>query len=222
MFIIDKLFGRRTNFSAGGAILSGIPASATLMRTPDKFVAPRKLDFRDMCIQTSNQQQTPHCTGYSTAGYIEVQNWKTLHYPEQIDGDKIYLEAKKLDGYVGNGTWTKFSVQAAMNLGLIKGTIEYIVPDRRSLMFAIHEHSVCIGSLEITNEWNAVGKDGIIPTWNNSNKIGGHAILICGYSEDGIYIQNSWGSEWGLYGFALLRWEQFDKQFRDGVIIRRL
>ena len=221
MSFLDKIFTRKTNFSAGGLFLEDIPASAVLLKEPDKFVAPRKLDFRDMCIETSNQGNYPHCAGYSTAGYIEVQNWRTLHYPEQVDGDKIYAEAKKLDGYSGPGTWIKWTVQGAMNLGLIKGTIEHIIPDRRKLMFAIHEYCVCIAGFDITNEWNCVDGRGYIPKLNNSTFHGGHAVLCCGYGPEGVYIQNSWGSSWGLYGFAILSWEQFDSQFKDGVIIRR-
>ena len=38
---------------------------------------------------------------------------------------------------------------------------------------------------------------------------GGHAIAIVGYTPQGFVIQNSWGPDWGLDGFAFLPYEDF-------------
>ncbi len=38
---------------------------------------------------------------------------------------------------------------------------------------------------------------------------GGHAIAIVGYTEQGFIIQNSWGTDWGTGGFALLPYEDY-------------
>lgn len=90
--VMFNIFSKKTNFDADGWVEEEgeIQEEEALLATPRNFVAPRKVDFRDMCLKTSDQGQTPHCTGYSTAGYIEVQNWRRKHYPEQIDGDSIY------------------------------------------------------------------------------------------------------------------------------------
>jgi hypothetical protein len=37
----------------------------------------------------------------------------------------------------------------------------------------------------------------------------GHAVAICGYTEQGFIIQNSWGPDWGRGGCALLPYEDF-------------
>jgi hypothetical protein len=37
----------------------------------------------------------------------------------------------------------------------------------------------------------------------------GHAIALVGYTRDGFIVQNSWGTEWGKGGFALLPYEDF-------------
>lgn len=37
----------------------------------------------------------------------------------------------------------------------------------------------------------------------------GHAVAIVGYTEAGFIVQNSWGYDWGAYGFALLPYEDF-------------
>ena len=39
--------------------------------------------------------------------------------------------------------------------------------------------------------------------------IGGHAFAIVGYDEEGLWIQNSWGREWGLNGFGHLTYDDW-------------
>lgn len=39
--------------------------------------------------------------------------------------------------------------------------------------------------------------------------VGGHAFALVGYSREGFVLQNSWGPEWGLSGFALLSYEDW-------------
>ncbi|MBL8471609.1 MAG: C1 family peptidase [Rhodocyclaceae bacterium] len=38
---------------------------------------------------------------------------------------------------------------------------------------------------------------------------GGHAIALVGYGREGFVVQNSWGTDWGAGGFALLPYEDF-------------
>jgi C1A family cysteine protease len=40
--------------------------------------------------------------------------------------------------------------------------------------------------------------------------VGGHEITIVGYNDQGVTIENSWGSSWGNGGFANLPWSFFD------------
>jgi len=220
--MFERFRNKNTAFGAGYLIPEEIPVRGPqVYAVSEQFQSPRRLDFRDMCLQTSNQKSTPHCAGYSTAGYIEVHNWIKDHYPKQLDGDAIYKKAKKFDEYKGDGTTLTMAVKGAIALGLIKGKGKYVSPRRRDVKFAIHEHRVCIAGFMITNEWNSVNrKTGLINNFKTKAKqIGGHAVLLCGYCREGIYIQNSWGTGWGLHGFGLLSWSQFDQQFMNGMVI---
>ena len=38
---------------------------------------------------------------------------------------------------------------------------------------------------------------------------GGHAFAVVGYNSDGFLVQNSWGSKWGMNGFALMTYEDW-------------
>lgn len=209
---------KKTDYTAGFLKFEDVSQKLQL-GAPANFVAPRKLDFRDMCIQTSDQKNTPHCAGYATAGFIEILNWKKNHYPQQIDGNAIYNKAKQIDGDATPGTTLSASTKAAIDLGLIKGAAQYIGKNRDQVKFAVHSYDSCIAGFMITNEWNMVNKNGTVSVLTNPVDIGGHAVLICGYDPDYVYIQNSWGIEWGFYGFCQLSWNQFDKQFMSGAVI---
>jgi hypothetical protein len=222
--LLDRLKYKKSNFESGGLLESATPrGSESKMDIPIKFCAPRKVDSRDMCLSSSNQYKTPHCAGYTMAGYLEYYNWKTKHYPEQVDGDKIYAAAKKIDGNNNPGTWLSSVAKAAINLNLIQGSAKSVWLNdlQNAVKFALHEHGVCLSGFKITNEWNWVDKKtGIIRDLGKKAKQnGGHAVLLCGYNEIGVFIQNSWGVEWGHHGFAILRWNQVEKQLMRAMVI---
>lgn len=226
MNIFSKLFNKdegfkKTNFQAGFLNLKINGASNVVFcTTPQNFIAPPKLDFRDMCLQTNNQGQLPHCAGYATSGFCEVQNWKSKHYPEQLDGDKCYEKAKELEGQIYDGTTLEYAAQAAIELNYIQGAPKLISRTINDVKFAVHQYSCCIGGFLITSDWNMCNiKTGIIPQSENPSVLGGHAVLICGYDQNGVYIQNSWSQEWGLYGFCFLSWQQFSQQYVYAMVI---
>ncbi len=41
----------------------------------------------------------------------------------------------------------------------------------------------------------------------DSNKVGGHAFAVVGFTGDGFIVQNSWDPAWGYHGFAILTYE---------------
>ena len=214
---------KKTNFEAGGLLLPDRPLGARDgLQADAKFVAPRKIDNRDMLLSSSNQGQFPHCAGYTMAGVCEYYHWKRNHYPIQFSGDNIYLKAKEIDGYGGNGTYLRFAVQAANLLNLIKCEGIDLGNSRDNIKFALHEYDVALAGFMITNEWNLVDKKTgrIKDLGSDANTRGGHAVLLCGYDSHGVYIQNSWSEEWGLHGFGLLSWAQFDRQFMKGMAVK--
>lgn len=50
--------------------------------------------------------------------------------------------------------------------------------------------------------------------------MGGHAVLLVGYDQLGIYVQNSWGKEWGSNGFAVMPWDIFRQEFMYGCYLQ--
>ena len=49
--------------------------------------------------------------------------------------------------------------------------------------------------------------------------IGGHSVLALGYDSTGLLIQNSWGTSWGINGFARLSWAVVAKDIQEANTI---
>ncbi|TDJ74903.1 MAG: peptidase C1 [Planctomycetota bacterium] len=60
----------------------------------------------------------------------------------------------------------------------------------------------------------------------SSKNAGGHAFAIVGYDDEGLWIQNSWGRDWGLNGFGHLTYDDWMENgfdcwvARGGVVTR--
>ena len=81
--------------------------------------------------------------------------------------------------------------------------------------------------LHLSHMHSAIAEAGILYAsadvhagWSNPNrttgkiryrgeKTGGHAFAIVGYDEEGFWIQNSWGRDWGVQGFAHLSYDDW-------------
>ena len=55
--------------------------------------------------------------------------------------------------------------------------------------------------------------------WNGDRFMGGHAVSVVGYNEDGFLIKNSWGEDWGDFGYSILPYWQSNKIIESWCII---
>lgn len=60
-----------------------------------------------------------------------------------------------------------------------------------------------------------------IPESIRSDSAGGHAFAIVGYTRDGFIVQNSWGPQWGLSGFAILGYADWVNRAMDAWVVVR-
>lgn len=72
---------------------------------------------------------------------------------------------------------------------------------------ALSEVGVLYATAMVHEGWGRVGRDGTIP--QSSAIRGGHAFAIVAYDERGLWIQNSWGGDWGRGGFARLTYDDW-------------
>jgi hypothetical protein len=84
---------------------------------------------------------------------------------------------------------------------------------------ALNEAGVIYCSADVHAGWERPSKrTGVIPMKDES--IGGHAFAIIGYDERGFWVQNSWGSSWGLRGRALWKYEDWQESISDAWVLR--
>jgi len=194
------------------------------------FYAPISTDNRGKCTWTEDQGSTSQCAAYSTTSFAEAILWQIKHRPTQLDPAKVYARAKQLDGDPNaEGTSLDCAINALLQVypdlfdkscscNLIRGFGVNI----QDIKFAIHKYGFMIGGFNITTDWYAASgnpNNGWIPS-KGGTSIGGHAVLCCGYNENGLIIQNSWGTNWCEKGFGVLRWSDVRKQFMYGAVIK--
>ncbi len=88
------------------------------------------------------------------------------------------------------------------------------IPD---LHAAINETGVVYVTASIHSGWYSTTPEGDIKT-EGATTVGGHAFLLVGYDEQGFWIQNSWGPEWGVKGFARLTYADWRDNAMDAWV----
>lgn len=72
---------------------------------------------------------------------------------------------------------------------------------------AIAEVGVLYATAMVHGGWHEVGASGVIPY--REQVLGGHAFAIVAYDAFGLWIQNSWGTDWGADGFARISYDDW-------------
>jgi hypothetical protein len=109
----------------------------------------------------------------------------------------------------GSGAPQVLSHETVVNAGR-RPLGEYFRVNHKSLVAmhaAITEVGVLYASANVHTGWENVGPDGHIPF--EEGLLGGHAFAIVAYDQDGFWIQNSWGRNWGFEGFAQVSYEDW-------------
>lgn len=80
-------------------------------------------------------------------------------------------------------------------------------------LVAMHSAIAQVGVLYATGSvhqgWLDVGSDGRIAFQPSTKTLGGHAFAIVAYDERGMWIQNSWGKDWGDKGFGYISYDDW-------------
>ena len=72
---------------------------------------------------------------------------------------------------------------------------------------ALAEVGVLFATATVHQGWREVTPKGVIPY--PAPLSGGHAFAIVAYDSDGFWIQNSWGTDWGMGGFARVSYDDW-------------
>ena len=194
-----------------------------LLVAKSSFVAPTTIDLRDYCVETRDQGKLPWCAAFAATGFASNILWRKEDIPIHFSPERIYRYAKTVDGSPDtDGTSLVAVLEGLLNFRMLnpaKSSVK-VLRTVEQVRYAVHKFGCCLVGLNVSNEWYVCNKNkSTISGKNNSELIGGHAVLVCGYNKDGIIIQNSWGSDWGSYGFALITWNEFEREFIYGAVL---
>ncbi len=78
-----------------------------------------------------------------------------------------------------------------------------------ALHAALNEVGIIYVSLAVHSGWDEVGQNGIVPYSPEFPMVGGHAIALIGYDQDGFLFQNSWGTDWGDRGIGKITYNDW-------------
>lgn len=83
---------------------------------------------------------------------------------------------------------------------------------------ALAEVEILYATATVHKGWGRVDKRGRIPY--SDQRLGGHAFAIVAYDDEGFWIQNSWGKDWGLGGFACISYDDWLENGTDVWVAR--
>lgn len=194
-----------------------------LLTPRTQFIAPVTVDLRDYCVGTRDQGRKPWCAAFAATGFASNINWRKQDIPMQYDPAPVYAYAKSIDGCPEvDGTSLVAVLQALLVDGIFdKNRCEIkILRTLEQVKYAIHKFGCCLVGVNVSKEWYACNKNkSTISGKKDTELLGGHAVLACGYTSGGVIIQNSWDTDWGSYGFALVTWKEFEREFMYGAVI---
>lgn len=207
-------------------------------------------EYRKYDIPILDQGSEGACTGYGLATVANYLLRRRKYYPfkEEVSAKMLYQLAKRYDEWPGekySGSSARGAMKGWHKHGLCKeecwkndSTVNtfnktrtedsvlrplgaYYRVNHKDLV-AMHSAMAEVGVLYATatvhEGWDEVDSDGIIPF--KEKVTGGHAFAIVAYSNEGFWIQNSWGNEWGKEGFALITYDDWLKNGSDVWVAR--
>lgn len=214
---------------AGLRLPKSLPKSR-LFRAVSSFRGPPELILSGYCTPVEDQGAKPWCAAYSATSYAESLLWRRNGYHKDIDPAPVYAYAKTIDGDPeGDGTYLECALKGLLDQKLFDPDVCKVKTFGSSFFglgigdglvdvkYAIHKYGCCIAGFRITSEW--FSPRGAVIRGTDNTAEGGHAVMICGYDEDGVIICNSWGTGYGKDGFVYLTNKAFRDQFMYGAVL---
>lgn len=173
------------------------------------FEIPDKFSYKKFLPEVINQGNRPICVPCSISAYI---NWnKNLltgknDFDNEVNLDEIFRSRTNKDD---NGMSFKDAFRFLKHKGVdtINGNYKIgryaKIGTEIQLKQALIMNGPCVGGLPVYDDmaWEFWKKK------NNNEFLGGHAVSIVGYNENGFIIRNSWGKGYAEKGYVLLPYE---------------
>jgi len=194
-------------------------------------------EYRRVKVPILDQGREGACTGFGLATVVNYLLRSRQQKPNTMEAsaDMLYRLARRYDEWPGekyDGSsargamkgWHKHGVCSAEAWKSARGRLTagvseeavgnplgaYYRVNHRDLVAmhcAITETGILYATANVHEGWDKVTGKGIIPL--REQMLGGHAFAIVAYDEQGLWIQNSWGGDWGMEGFARIGYDDW-------------
>ncbi len=220
------------------------------MFVPTLIEVPTIIDlhkYKEKEVPVLDQGKEGACTGFGLATVVNYLLRTRGCIPDYMDVSPfmLYQMAKRYDEWRGDDYegssargsmkgWHKHGVCSQESWDLTNKVTPKVLEDavKRPLgayfrvnhkdLIAMHcaisEVGILYATALVHTGWEAVGNDGIIKL--SDDMLGGHAFAIVAYDEEGLWIQNSWGNDWGFEGFARISYDDWLKNGTDVWVAR--
>jgi len=193
-------------------------------------------DYEKFKVPILDQGTEGACTGFGLAtviNYLSIKR-KVVSDRTPVSPWMLYQMAKRYDEWAGedyDGSSARGAMKGWHKHGICRETLwkkggastpkaakdavarplgAYFRVNHKDLV-AMHTALAEVGILYATSAvhdgWDKVGKDGIIT--QTRTIVGGHAYALVAYDQDGFWLQNSWGGDWGRKGFAHISYDDW-------------
>ncbi len=198
-------------------------------------------------LKILDQGKEGACTGFGLAAVIN-HLFKQRNEKTEVSSRMLYEMAKRYDEWQGEdyaGSSCRGAIQGWKNMGVCSekswsstkkskkayvtverakearsntlGAYYRIRPDIVDFHSALNETGIIYASAMVHSGWNEP-KSGKIPY--TKTPAGGHAFAIVGYNDNGFWIQNSWGEDWGNKGLALWSYQDWAANIADAWVVQ--
>jgi hypothetical protein len=199
-------------------------------------------------VEVRDQGREGSCTGYALAAVADylLRTRQPATSAAAVSAHMLYAMARRYDEWPGED-YSGSSARGAMKGWFQHGVCSdrswpepggvlttarrrdaldrplgaYFRVDHSDLV-AMHAALIEVGALYATalvhDGWRNPGPDGLIKP--DAQPIGGHAFAIVGFDRDGFWLQNSWGEDWGLGGFAKMSYADWLRNGTDAWVAR--
>ncbi|MFK8049842.1 MAG: C1 family peptidase [Halioglobus sp.] len=199
-------------------------------------------------VDILNQHSEGACTGFALAAAINLLNRRGGN-PLKVSERMLYEMAKRHDEWAGedyNGSSLRGAIHGFKGMGVCSQDTWPFVATRAgrgnlTIERAKAAREITLGAYyrmrPVVSDYHAaLMETGVVvasaryhPGWDNpvngriekkESQEGGHAFAITGYTQEGFWIQNSWGKNWGDGGCALWSYEDWIENVMDAWAFR--
>ena len=172
-----------------------------IFHTPLRVPLPESYTLRELLGPIRNQGDTPKCVSVAVTDALMVYA-KRRNFPLfEMDDALIWSERK--NKYI-RGMSAKEGLSLAKKLHPVKiNTFARVNP----VVDEIKANIVLDGPVLCALPVRSMGTR----FWDGNSYFGGHMALLVGYDHTHFFIRNSWGDEWGDYGYSYIGFDEINQ-----------